>query len=72
MAAFDQLPPDIRAWLGQAHLPWLERSVLKLWNKALRKHGGDVDAAKGFLDACEAAKLKKDAPIVWGTSYPIQ
>ena len=71
MDAYDRLPSEIRAWLREAHLPWSAQSVLKLWTKALRAHEGDRDAALRYLTACEARKLKKDAPEVWGTSYPI-
>lgn len=71
MDAYDRLPSDIRAWLREAHLPWSAQSVLKLWTKALRTYRGDRAAALAYLTECELRKLKKDAPQIWGTSYPM-
>ena len=70
MAEFDRLPKEPRAWLAQAQLPWSATSIKRLWSKALSEHAGDANAALAYLDHCEAAKMKKDAPRVWGTSYP--
>jgi hypothetical protein len=70
MAEFDRLPQDLRQWLAAADLPWSAKSTLKLWNKALNQHGGNRAAALSYLTDCEASKIKKDAPEVWGASYP--
>ncbi len=71
LSEFDQLPRELRFWLTEAKLPWSARSVTRLWSKALRQTGGDRQAAVKFLSDVERRTLKKDAPKVWGTSYPI-
>lgn len=71
MAEFDRLPSELRQWLAEADLPWSPKSTLRLWQKALDQHGGNRSAALSYLTHCEAAKIKKDAPEVWGASYPI-
>ena len=70
MAEFDRLPRDLRLWLAEAQLPWSPRSVLKLWKRAMDLHGGEVDAALSHLTRCETQTLKKEAPRIWGASYP--
>ena len=70
MAAYDRLPPDLRAWLAAAALPWSTKSVLKVWRKALRR-GGDPKAALARLGAVEAATLAQESPKVWGGSHPM-
>ena len=71
MNDFDRLPQDLRQWLTEANLPWSPKSTLKLWNKALDSHAGNPVAARAYLSRCEAQKMQKDAPEVWGASYPI-
>lgn len=71
MAEFDRLPCELRKWLASADLPWSAKSTLRLWNKALSKHNGNRDAALDYLTHCQVSKMKKDAPEVWGASYPI-
>jgi hypothetical protein len=66
----DRLPKEVRAWLSHARLPWSPRSVQRLWDKALRKHNGKQKDALLFLSRCEANQIKKDAPQIWGASYP--
>lgn len=39
MAAYDRLPPELRAWLREAALPWSPRSALRAWHRALRETG---------------------------------
>ncbi|KJZ19283.1 hypothetical protein TW80_10875 [Loktanella sp. S4079] len=58
MAAFDRLPPDLRAWLRDAALPWSPRSCLAIWEKA-RREGLDHRAALARLDAIEKAMLTR-------------
>ncbi|MBY6006422.1 hypothetical protein KUV62_21035 [Salipiger bermudensis] len=60
MARFDRLPPDLRRWLAQAALPWSPRSALRLWQRALARHGGDTDAALAHLGEVERATLRRD------------
>ena len=56
MAAHDRLPPELRAWLIHATLPWSAKSALRLWTRALRKTGCPV-AAQATLTAAEAHSL---------------
>ncbi|MBL9051947.1 MAG: hypothetical protein JNK19_17675 [Tabrizicola sp.] len=69
MAAYDGLPPDLRAWLADAALPWSAASVLRIWQRALRETGCP-QAAKTRLSRAEAKTLARDAAIVWGHCYP--
>ncbi|WP_260349929.1 DUF6525 family protein, partial [Alloyangia mangrovi] len=39
MSAYDRLPPELRAWLAQAALPWSPRSALRAWRGALVRTG---------------------------------
>jgi hypothetical protein len=39
MASYDRLPRDLRLWLAEAALPWSARSVLRLWQRALKETG---------------------------------
>lgn len=71
MQEFDALPPELRMWLHSAQLPWSARSVLRLWNKALKETQGAPDLALAQLTAQETRLIKKDAPRVWGASYPV-
>lgn len=71
MAEFDRLPCELRQWLAHADLPWSAKSTLRLWNKALDQHNGNRYAALEYMTHCELSKMKKDAPEVWGASYPI-
>ena len=57
MAAFDRLPPPLRAWLAQAALPWSPASALRIWRAA-----PDPAAALARLAAVEAATLARDRP----------
>ena len=65
MAAFDQLPTELRHWLAQAALPWSPCSALRLWRRALRANGGDAAAAAGYLSQVECRQLARDADV-WG------
>lgn len=72
MAAYDRLPRELRLWLHEAALPWSPQSALKIWQRALREAGGDTSAAHVRLMRAEARTLAKDAPRVWGASYPLK
>ncbi|ANT61156.1 hypothetical protein AYJ57_12735 [Salipiger sp. CCB-MM3] len=65
MSAFDRLPPDLRAWLCTAALPWSPRSALRAWRRALQDTGC-AEAAAARLTAIEAGQLARQAPRVWG------
>jgi hypothetical protein len=69
MAAYDRLPPDLRAWLAQAALPWAAPSTLRLWRRALRETGCPK-AAQARLSRAEAHTLAREAREVWGKAYP--
>lgn len=60
MAAYDRLPPDLRAWLMHAALPWSAQSVLHLWRKYLRMTGGDLEEGRDHLTRVEREMLKLD------------
>ncbi|WP_026757654.1 DUF6525 family protein [Sediminimonas qiaohouensis] len=66
MAAYDRLPPELRAWLAEAALPWFPRSARRAWQRALQDYGGDTKAARERLSRIERAMLERDASKVWG------
>ena len=70
MARFDRLPPELRAWLKRAALPWSVRAVERIWKRALAEARGDRAVALARLDAAERAALRRDAARVWGPQYP--
>ncbi len=55
MRDFDRLPPELRAWLAQATLPWSPQSAKRIWQRA----GGGRSALEK-LSAAEAATLRKE------------
>jgi hypothetical protein len=69
MSDFDRLPPQARAWLREAKLPWSTTSVLKMWQRVLRETGS-ATAARERLSRAEEASLAREAAIVWGLAYP--
>ncbi len=69
MGAYDRLPADLRHWVASAALPWRAQSVLKAYDKAI-KRTGRVDLAMAELDRIQRNLLAKDAPSVWGQDYP--
>ena len=70
MRRFDRLPPELRAWLHQAALPWSVKSARKQWARALHRAGGDVAAARAMLDRAQARALARDARVIWGPDHP--
>ncbi|WP_353471859.1 DUF6525 family protein [Salipiger sp. H15] len=60
MSAYDRLPPELRAWLAQAALPWSPRSALRAWRGALTRTGC-AEAAAARLSAIEAVQLARAA-----------
>ncbi|MDP3193974.1 DUF6525 family protein [Tabrizicola sp.] len=69
MSAYDRLPPDLRAWLAEAALPWSAASVLRLWQKALTE-SGCTRVARDRLARAEQKTLAREAARVWGQCYP--
>lgn len=70
MRTYDAAPAPLRRWLADAALPWSARSALKLYGRALRRAGGDVQAALRVLDAAATALAARDASRVWGPGHP--
>tara|TARA_R110002049_G_scaffold117332_3_gene270621 strand:+ start:14533 stop:14805 length:273 start_codon:yes stop_codon:yes gene_type:complete len=60
MAAYDRLPPRLRAWLAQAALPWSPQSAHRVWCRALEKCGGDAEQAIHRLTRAERDMLARD------------
>lgn len=65
MAAYDQLPTDLRLWLIYAALPWSPRSALRVWRNAVKQHGEDRDAIFACLNQLETMRLRKEAATIW-------
>ncbi|OWJ77921.1 hypothetical protein CDV49_10410 [Haematobacter genomosp. 1] len=70
MQRYDGLPPELRAWLAGAALPWSPHSALRLWSRALREAQGDAGSARARLDRTERRMLERDRLTIWGRSYP--
>ncbi len=71
MERYDRLPPELRAWLARAALPWSPHSVSRLWMKFLHEARGDVALVLERLDLAERRMLAKDRPKIWGQLYPL-
>ena len=69
MARFDRLPPDLRAWLCAAALPWSARFAARIWTRALAETGRP-EAALARLTQAEARALAREAAVVWGPGHP--
>ena len=69
MRDFDRLPPELRAWLSTAALPWAARSVQRAYDKAIAETS-DTDAALQALDALELRLITRDAESIWGSNHP--
>ncbi len=39
MREYDRLPPELRAWLASAALPWRPRSVQRAYERAVARTG---------------------------------
>lgn len=59
MAAYDALPPELRAWLQDAKLPWSAHSCKRIWTGA-RAKGASPQEALERLNKIEAATLARD------------
>ena len=69
MREFDRLPPELRAWLAAAVLPWRPRSVRRAFDRAVaRTH--DRSSALEELDRIQQKLVAKDAREVWGDAHP--
>ena len=70
MHGYDRLPPELRAWLAHAALPWSSGSVLRLWQRFLRETGGDRGRALARMDQAEARMLMRDCRRIWCGDHP--
>lgn len=70
MHAYDRLPPDLRAWLSNAMLPWRAGSVERAFSKALARTGNRSQALRE-LDRLQRDMVAKDAARIWGGTHPI-
>lgn len=59
MEEFDRLPPYLRRWVREAHLPWSPTSVKRVYFKAL-KTNGDYSTALAKLDLMQSDQLTKE------------
>lgn len=59
MAEFDRLPPELRAWLAKAAMPWSARSVRRAYKRALARTQ-DRSLALRELDALQARLIALD------------
>lgn len=69
MRDYDRLPPDLRAWLAAAVLPWRPRSVLRAFEGALAR-SRDRARALDELDRLQQRLVARDARGVWGADHP--
>lgn len=69
MLDYDRLPPELRAWLAGAALPWRPASAQKVFARAMARTG-DPQRALAQLDAAEARLVARDAAAVWGAMHP--
>ncbi|WP_421701952.1 DUF6525 family protein [Aliiroseovarius sp.] len=72
MREYDRLPPALRGFLSEAALPWSAPSVKRAWEKALKRYNGCEAQALAALRRAEQRSLNKDAPRIWGASYPCE
>lgn len=70
MAEFDRLPPDLRAWIAQAALPWSPHSVARAHARALGACRGDKTAALTYLETLQRRRVATDAARTWGPGHP--
>lgn len=70
MQEYDRLPPELRAWLSSAILPWSPRSVRRAYKRALFRTR-DADLAIGELEQMQRRNVAKDANFVWGPDHAL-
>lgn len=69
MQDFDRLPPELRAWIARAALPWRPRSVKRSFEKAMARTKDKASALRE-LDRLQERLVAKDGRKVWGDDYP--
>ncbi|MEM7188542.1 MAG: DUF6525 family protein [Pseudomonadota bacterium] len=70
MGDYDRLPPELRAWLAAAILPWSPRSVRRAYQSALRRTRCPR-LALGELDRIQQRSVQRDVRSVWGAEHPM-
>ena len=69
MRDYDRLPPELRAWLAAAVLPWRPKSVRIAFERALARTR-DKTRALEELDRLQYRLVARDARTVWGADHP--
>ncbi|MEM8787105.1 MAG: DUF6525 family protein [Pseudomonadota bacterium] len=69
MRDYDRLPPELRAWLASALLPWRPRSALHMFDR-VRARTQDTAHAIQEMDRIQNRLVGRDACQVWGESHP--
>lgn len=69
MREFDQLPPELRAWLSTAILAWRPGSVHRAFSGALARTKDRAQALEE-LDRLERSRIARDARRIWGPHHP--
>lgn len=69
MRDYDNLSPELRAWLASAALPWRPRSVQRAFNQAIARTQ-DKAHALAELDRMQDRLVAKDVCKVWGQDHP--
>ncbi len=69
MREFDRMPPDLRAWLARAILPWRPKSALRAYHRAVARTR-DPARALEELDRLQARLVARDARRIWGPHHP--
>ena len=70
MRAYDSLPPELRAWLSAAALPWSPASARRAYAAAMARADRDPRRALTQLDQLQRRLIARDAPRVWGPHHP--
>jgi len=70
MQDYDRLPPQLRAWVSEAMLPWRAVTVQRAYDKALSRVGTH-DRALRELDRIQRNLVAKDAVRIWGANHPV-
>ena len=69
MRDYDRLPPELRAWLSTAVLPWGPRSVARAYARAVQRTH-DKTRALAELDRIQQRLIARDVRKVWGQQHP--
>jgi hypothetical protein len=70
MRIYDRLPPELRAWLCTAALPWSPASARRAYAAAMARSGSDPAQSLAQLELLQRRLLARDAARVWGPQHP--